>query len=118
MLLRLIEDSLRQDYAEPLFFVLNGLSLPLMELADRLLVRSEKLDPSDERVLEDLIRALLVLRRRHLNQHIDHLRYLMEEAQEAGDARATDYQQTMSQVLLTRNRLDRALGHYTYHVIS
>jgi DNA primase len=117
-LLHLIEESLEQDHAEPLFYVLNGLSLPLMELADRLLIYTEKLDPNEERVLDDLVRALLVLRRRHLHQHIDHLRFLMEEAQERGDLQAREYQQTIRQYTQTRSRLDQAIGHYTAHTIQ
>jgi DNA primase len=117
-LLRLIEESLEQDHAEPLIYVLNGLSMPLMELADRLLIRTEKLDPNDERVLDDLIRALLVLRRRHLRQHMDHLRFLMEEAQESGDLQARDYQNTIRQYTQARSRLDKAIGHYTAHTLQ
>jgi DNA primase len=112
-LLRLIESSLEQDHAEPLHFVLNSLSLPLMEAADRLLAGTEKLDPSEERVLADLVRTLLDLRRRNLHQHIDHLRFLMEEAQESGDMRAREYLQTMKHYIETRDRLDQALGRYT-----
>jgi DNA primase len=117
-LVRLIEESLEQDHAEPLIYVLNGLSLPLMELADRLLIYTEKLDPNDERVLDDLVRALLVLRRQHLHQHIDHLRFLMQEAQERGDLQAREYQQTIRQYTQARSRLDRAIGHYTAHMIQ
>lgn len=117
LILRLIEASLGQDHSEPLFFVLNGLSLPLMDLADRLLARTEKLDPNEDRVLEDLVRALLDLRRRRLRQHIDHLRYLMEEAQQAGDTRASEYQHVMLQYTSTLNRLYRALGQYTSHAV-
>jgi len=112
-LLRLIESSLEQDHAEPLHFVLNSLSLPLMEAADRLLAGTEKLDPNEERVLADLVRTLLDLRRRNLHQHVDHLRFLMEEAQESGDIRAREYLQTMKHYIETRDRLDQALGRYT-----
>jgi DNA primase len=115
-LLRVIEESLEQDHTEPLIFVLNSLSLPLMELSDHLLQRTEKLDPSEDRVLEDLLRALLQLRRRKLYQQIDHLRYMMEEAQESRD-QVTDYQATMQQFIATRSRLDRALGHYSNHAV-
>jgi DNA primase len=118
LILRLIESSLEQDHAEPLDFVLNGLSLPLMELADRLLVETEKLDPNEDRVLDDLVRTLLDLRRRSLHQHMDHMRFLMEEAQESGDLRATEYLQTMKHYIETRDRLDRALGRYTERALQ
>lgn len=118
LILRLIEGSLEQDHAEPLHFVLNGLSLPLMELADRLLVETKKLDPNEDRVLDDLVRTLLDLRRRSLHQHMDHIRFLMEEAQESGDFRATEYLQTMKHYIETRDRLDRALGRYTERALQ
>ncbi len=116
-LLRFIEESLEQDHAEPLHYVFNSLSLPLMDLADGLLENTEKLDPNEERVLDDLIRTILELRRRHLHQNIEYLRFLMEEAQESGDRRASDYQQSMMQYIMTLRTLDQALGQYTSRVV-
>jgi len=115
LLLQLIEESLNQDHAEPLHYVLNSLSMPLMELADHLLEKSSDLDPNDDRVLEDLVRSFLLLRQRRLRQEIDHLRFLMEEAQAAGDSQAGEYQHTMVQYAIARSRLDQALAHYTSH---
>jgi hypothetical protein len=115
LLLQLIEDSLNQDHAEPLHFVLNSLSLPLMELVDQLLQKSGDLDPVEDRVLEDLVRSILMLRQRRLRQQMDHVRYLMEEAQLTGQSQANEYQQAMVQYILARGRLDQALGRYTSH---
>jgi DNA primase len=115
-LFKLVQDSLKQDHAEPLFYVQNSLSLPLMEVADRLLVRTQRVNGSDERILEDLMRALLNLRLKRVRQQIDHVRFLMEEAQAAGDARASEYQQTMVQYSVTLARLHQALSHYTSHM--
>ena len=56
-ILRLLQESIDQDVAEPLNHVLNSLSLPMMEMADGLLARTAKLDPNDERVLGDLLRG-------------------------------------------------------------
>jgi hypothetical protein len=92
---------------------MNSLSLPMMELADDLLARTAKLDPNEDRVLEDLVRALLGLRKRSLGQSIEYLRYLFEEAQEKGDAKASQYWQSMQQHLQAKQRLDRALGRYS-----
>jgi DNA primase len=115
-LFRLIQDSLKQDHAEPLIYVQNSLSLPLMEVADRLLLRTQRINGSDDRILEDLMRALLNLRLKRFRQEIDHVRFLMEEAQTAGDARASEYQQTMVQYSVTLSRLHLALSHYTSHM--
>ncbi|MEJ2262101.1 MAG: DNA primase [Anaerolineales bacterium] len=118
LLLRLIESSLEQDHAEPLHFVLNSLSLPLMELADGLLAGSEKLDPNEERVKEDLVRTLVVLRQRSLHQYIDQMRFLMEEAQELGDLMVNEYMHTMKQYIETHYRLDQAFGRYTERALQ
>ena len=118
ILLSLIDESLKQDRSEPQIFVQNSLSLPLMELVDQLLLKTEELDPNEDKVLEDLVRTLLVLRQRRLHQEVDHLRYLMEEAQLIEDTRLPEYQKTMVQYITTRSRLDRALGFYTSQIIQ
>ncbi len=107
---RLLQELIDQDIAEPLNFVLNSLSLEMMELADSLLSRTAKLDPNEERVLEDLLRNLLILRKRHISQSIDYLRFLYEQAQDAGDIKAVQYGQTMQQHIQVKQRLDQALG--------
>lgn len=112
-ILRLLRESVDQDMSEPLNYVMNSLSLPMMEIADDLLARTEKLDPNEERVLGDLLRTFLELRHRDVRQRIEHLRFLMEDAQIQGDLRATQYQQTMVQHTIILQRLDQARGHYT-----
>ena len=99
--------------AEPLNYMLNSLSLPMMEVADDLLARTENLDPNEGRVLGDLLRTLLDLRHRYVRQSIEHLQYLMKDAQGQGDLMATQYQQSMVQHISIRHRLDRARGHYS-----
>ncbi|RPI86806.1 MAG: DNA primase [Chloroflexi bacterium] len=110
---RLLQESLDQDDEEPLNFVLNRLSLELMEIADGLLARTDKMDPNDDKVLEDLLRALLDLRRRDTRQNIEHVRFLIQEAQEQGDLMASQYQQSIKQFSIALNRIDRAMGQYT-----
>ena len=107
---RLLQESIDQDIAEPLNYVMNSLSLPMMELADGLLARTEKLDPNEDKVLEDLLRSLLNLRKRHIAQDIDYRRFLYAEAQEAGDIRALQYGQVMREYIQVKHRLDQAVG--------
>lgn len=110
----LVQKSLEQDLSEPLAYVLNELSLPLMEMADDLLARTQKLDPNDERVLEDLLRALLDLRRREVRRVVEHLRFLIEESQEQGDLDAVkEYSDQVLQNTQVLKCIDRALGRYT-----
>jgi len=109
----LVHASIDQDLAEPIRFVMSGFDLTLMDLADSLLERTARLDPNDERVLEDLMRGLLELRLRDLRQAVDHMRFLMEETQQQGDVKASQYAQSMVQHSVTKGRLDRAMGSYT-----
>ena len=112
-ILRLFQEAVDQDMAEPLNFVFNSLSLPMMDMADGLLARTAELDPNEERVMDDLMRGLLELRRRNLHQEIEYTRFLMEEAQDRGDAKATQYLQIMVQHTEIKRRLDRAIQRYT-----
>jgi DNA primase len=112
-ILVLIQEALDQDDQEPLHFVMNRLDMTLMDTADDLLARTAKLDPNDDKVLEDLLSRLLDLRRFELNQNIEYNRYLMQEAQEAGDLMAKQYQQSVMQYTIIRNLIDQALGRYT-----
>lgn len=115
---RLLQESIDQDIAEPLNFIMNSLSLPMMEVADHLLSLTAKLDPNDDRVLDDLLRALLHLRKRHVNQDIDYRRILFEEAQEAGDLKGQQYTRTLQEYLQVMQRLDRALGKLSSRTIN
>jgi DNA primase len=115
----LVQESLAQDVSEPASYVLNGLSLPLMEIADELLKHTETLDPVEERVLEDVLRGLLDLRKREINENIGHLRFLMEEAQEQGDTvTINECGKNIAQFSLVRSRIDKALGRFTSRLAS
>jgi DNA primase len=112
-ILRLFQESIEQDMAEPLDYVLNSLDLPMMDLADGMLGRTTRLDPHDERVLEDLMRGLLTLRRRRIDQELEYRRFLIMEAQESGDLKATQDAQTVVQLAQIRRFIDEALKEYT-----
>ena len=109
----LFQRSVDQDEAEPLNFVFNYLDLQMMELADSLLARTEKLDPNEDRVIEDLMRGLLELRRRNLNQQFEYLQYIIREDQGQGDFRASQHIQTVVQLTGLLRLLDNAIGRYT-----
>jgi DNA primase len=114
-LIKVILESLSQDFSEPLHVVLGSVPLSLMEVVDELLAHTEKLDPNDNRVLEELLRVILEMRRRSVSQNIAHLRYLMQDAQEKGDMIVADFQHTMMQHTLALGRLDQALRQCNDH---
>ncbi len=117
-ILRLLLLSVDQDMAEPLNYVMNNLSLEMMEIADDLLARTGNLDPNDDRVLEDLLRGLITIRLEAVRQSVDYLRYCMEDSQEQGDLKASQYQQTMVQHTKMLEKLNRAHGYFASHNIS
>jgi DNA primase len=108
----LVEESLAQDRSEPMHYVLNRLSLPLMEIVDNLLGQTEKLNPKEDRVLEDLVRALLEIRRRQLNETINMLRYQMDEAAQAGDLRSKEFEESMARCTQSLRSLHQAHERY------
>ncbi len=112
-ILQLFQDSVAQDMAEPLNYVMNKLSLPLMEMADSLLEHTARLDPTDERVLEDLMRGLLLLRLSRLNQALEYHRFSMLEAQENGQPGLSQESQTVVQLAKVRHAIDQAISQYT-----
>jgi DNA primase len=89
----LVKESLIQDQSEPMNYVLNRLSLPLMEIVDKLLERTDKLDPKEDRVRDDVMRALLEIRRRQVNEIMNQLRYQMDEAVKSGEPRTKEHEE-------------------------
>jgi hypothetical protein len=77
------------------------------DLAQGLLKETEKLDPVEDRLLEELQRNIIKLRRLGLNESLNQLRFMLEEAQQQGDLRATAYQEQV----LQHTRLLRDLDH-------
>lgn len=97
--------ALEQDEIEPLNYVLEHLPLPLAEHADAILQQSNKLNPDDERVRDDLLHSLLRLREYNLHEAITQLRFLMEDAQQASlPQNSTDSQEEVPQ---DHSRLDQ-----------
>jgi DNA primase len=108
MLLDLIRQSLEQDKLDHHQYVVKHLPEALQELAGELLKQTESLDPVDERLLEELQRSIIKLRRLGLNESLNQLRFMFEEAQEQGDLRATSYQEQVLQHTRLLRDLDYA----------
>jgi DNA primase len=97
MLLDLVRQSLEQDKVDHHQYVVEHLPEALQELAGELLKQTEKLDPVDERLLEEMQRSIIKLRRMGLNESLNQLRFMLEDAQQQGDLRATAYQEQVLQ---------------------
>ncbi|MBU2611412.1 MAG: hypothetical protein KJ606_10800, partial [Chloroflexi bacterium] len=113
MLFRLVRQSLEQDAHDADQYLHQNLPAALSELTDDLLAKSAttnslSLDPVDDRLLEDLFRGVIKIRRLGLDESINQLRFLQEDAQQQGDLRAASYLEMVSHYQRSRNALDQA----------
>jgi DNA primase len=108
ILFGLIRAAVEQDQTEHHEFVVEALPESLRGLSRELLAQTEKLDPVEEKLLEELFRAVIKLRRAAAGEHLNQLRFLQEEAQQSGDLRAASYQGLVLQHTRLLRDLDQA----------
>ncbi len=116
MILRLIQESLEQDEKDQAHYVEAHLDESLRETYAGLMAQPVpkgavlSLSRSrDERLLDELTRQVLQVRQQSLSESVNQLRFMLEEAQQAGDTRTTTtHQQSMLQYGRMLNHLDEA----------
>ncbi len=108
VLFRLVRQSLEQDAHDADQFLRQNLPASLENIVDELEAKSGDLDPVDDRLIEDLFRGVVKLRRTALNESINQLRFLQEEAQNTGDLREGSYKDMVQQYSMLLLGLDRA----------
>lgn len=113
LLILLIKDALVQDDEEPRDYVTNHLPDAFSEIVSELLIHTEDLDTKSDRVLEDLMRAFLNLRKWQIMKNRDHLRYLQESIHENGDFIALEYQKKTIHYSQEELKIDKLKERYT-----
>jgi DNA primase len=113
ILIGLIRGALQQNDQEPRTYVVKNLSGEILSKADELLERTSGLNPKTDKVLEDLLRAFLNLRRWQVANSNSHLRYLLENDQANGDYQAGEYQSIIIENLQALNKIDKAIKLFT-----
>jgi DNA primase len=103
-----IRESVEQDKAEHHTFVVEALPESLQGLSRELLSKTSKTEMLDEKLLEELLRAIIKLRRMVAGENLNQLRFLQEEVQEDGDSRASFYQDVVLQHTRLLRDLDQA----------
>jgi len=111
-LARIALQSLNQDDMDPFQFVQENIPEEFNELAVELMTPPVK-EFSLDKQREDLVRSISRLRSLRLNDAIDQMRYLQQEAQEQGEQGLTDFQQNIMQYTLARGRLERLENNIT-----
>ena len=109
--IRLIIQSLEQDQMEVEPYL--DANVP-EDLASELhVLRSEPLASEirvEQKLKEDLVRSVFMLRQVRVNEGLQQMRYLLDELQEQGDSGVNPYQDMILSYTILRGRLDQALG--------
>ena len=108
MMFGLIREAVEQDKTEQHEFVVESVPASLQSLLQELDLQSEKLDRLEDKLLEELLRGVIKLRRVAAGENLNQLRYLIEEAQQVGDLRAASYQDLVLRQTKLLHNLDQA----------
>ncbi len=108
LLFGLIRESVEQDKTEHHDFVVEALPESLQARSRELVKEAEKQERLDEKLLEELLRGVIKLRRVAAGENINQLRFLQEEAHQGGDLRASSYQDLVLQHTRLLRDLDQA----------
>ncbi|HEU0292458.1 MAG TPA: DNA primase [Anaerolineales bacterium] len=103
-----IREAVEQDKAEQHDFVVEALPESLQGLSRELLAQTANRETLDEKLLEELLRAIIKLRRTVAGENLNQLRFLQEEVQQDGDSRASFYQDVVLQHTRLLRDLDQA----------
>jgi hypothetical protein len=105
--------SINQDFVEPLNFAMETLPLPLAELADYLLEKSEEIEPTQVRVLEELMRLILRMRERNLGQTLAQIRFLLDELYETSWEETKPIAREHNKLNQNLNLIMQAIGKFS-----
>ncbi len=108
MLFGLIREAVEQDKTEQHEFVVDAMPVSLQGLSRELIAQAEKLERAEEKLLEELLRGVIKLRRVTAGENLNQLRFLQEEAHQGGDLRAASYQGLVLQHTRLLRDLDQA----------
>ena len=108
LLFGLIRESVEQYKTEHHDFVVDAMPDSLQLRSDELVKGAEKLDRVEERLLEELLRSAIKLRRVAAGENLNQLRFLQEEAHQGGDMRASSYTDLVLQHTRLLRDLDQA----------
>ena len=108
MMFGLIREAVEQDKTEHHEFVVESVPASLQSLLQELDSATEKFERMEEKLLEELLRGVIKLRRVAAGENLNQLRYLQEEAQQVGDLRAASYQDLVLKHTKLLHNLDQA----------
>jgi DNA primase len=108
LLFGVVRLAVEQDEKEHQHYLTSHLPEALTVLSKDLLEQTEKLDPLEDRLLEELLARFLDLRRAHAMVNVNQLRFLQEDEQQQGGANIKMYQEQAMQFTRLLHSLDQA----------
>jgi DNA primase len=108
LLFGVVRQSIEQDEKDHHHFALTNLPETLEGLSKELLARTNKPDPVEDRVLEDLVNRFIDLRRMVAQSNVAQLRFLQEDEQQNGAVNLKMYQEQALQFTRLLQSLDQA----------
>ncbi|MBK9924032.1 MAG: DNA primase [Anaerolineales bacterium] len=108
LLFGLIRESVEQYKTEHHEFVVDALPESLQARSLELVKETEKVERMEDKLMEELLRGVIKLRRVAAGENLNQLRFLQEEAQQGDDLRATSYQELALQNTRLLRDLDQA----------
>jgi DNA primase len=108
LLFGFIRESVEQDKSEHHEFVVEAVPESLQGLSHDLIAQTDTMTVMEDKLLEELLRGVIKLRRAAAGENLNQLRFLQEEAQADGDSRASFYQEVVLQHTRLLRDLDQA----------
>jgi hypothetical protein len=108
MLFNVLRQAMGQDEKDHGQYVISQMPEALSTLTNDLLAQTEKLDPLDDRLLEDILGRFLDLRRTHAMTNVNQLRFMQEDEQQQGGENLKMYQEQAIQFTRLLRGLDQA----------
>ncbi|MDO8754280.1 MAG: DNA primase [Anaerolineales bacterium] len=108
LLFGVVRLAVEQDEKEHQNYMMSHLPETITALSQDLLAQTEKLEPVDDRLLEELLARFLDLRRAHAMINVNQLRFLQEDEQQQGGTNIKIYQEQAIQFTRLLHSLDQA----------
>ena len=108
LLFDVLRRAMGQDETDHGQFVFSQMPEALAALTGELLAGTDKPDPPDDKLLDDLLARFLDLRRTHAMTNVNQLRFMQEDEQEMGGENLKLYQEQTIQFARLLRGLDQA----------
>lgn len=100
--------AMEQDEKEHQSYLLSQIPETLSVLTTDLMAQTERVDPLNDKMLDDLLDRFLDLRRTHAMTNVNHLRFIQEDEQQQGGANLKPYIEQTGQYVRLISKIDQA----------